>query len=94
MPHTAEDVDDLFFLYRRVANNTTLSIDARAGYLTAVVRMDRQISNSLDCQSDEVLVALFRERLATQDSQRATSHPPATKPPLSQTRQRTDPLPN
>ncbi|GEL75756.1 hypothetical protein [Myxococcus virescens] len=79
MPHTDEDVDDLFFLYRQVASNTALSIDARAGYLTAVVRMDRQISNSLDYQSDETLVALFRERLVAEDSQRAISRPAAEK---------------
>ncbi|ATB46289.1 hypothetical protein [Corallococcus macrosporus] len=81
MSFTAEDVDDLFFLYRQVACNTALSVDARAGYLTAVVRMDRQIANSLDCQPDETLVALFQERLVAEDGQRATSRPSAAKSP-------------
>ncbi|WP_228565523.1 hypothetical protein [Myxococcus sp. AB036A] len=79
MPHTDGDVDDLFSLYRSIAHDTDLSVDARAGYLTAVVRVDKRISKRLDCQPNETLVALFRERLAAEDSHRVTVHPLATQ---------------
>ncbi|CAM4543679.1 hypothetical protein MYXA107069_37490 [Myxococcus xanthus] len=79
IPHTTGDVDDLFSLYRRIVHDTAMSVDARAGYLTAVVRVDKRISRRLDSQPNETLVALFRERLAAEDSQRVTVHPLAAQ---------------
>ena len=77
MQHTPGDIEDLFYLYRRIVDDTAMSVDARAGYLTAVVRTDKRISSRLDSQPNETLVALFRERLAAEDSQRVSVHPPA-----------------
>ncbi|MCP3104240.1 hypothetical protein LZ198_35795 [Myxococcus sp. K15C18031901] len=74
MPHTPGDIEDLFFLHHRIVDDTAMSVDARAGYLTAVVRTDKRISSRLDGQPNEALVALFRERLAAEDSQRVTGH--------------------
>lgn len=71
-PHTTGDVDDLFFLYEKIVDDTSMSVDARAGYLTAAVRTDKRISRRLDSRPNESFVALFRERLATEDSQHVT----------------------
>jgi len=75
MQHTPGDIEDLFYLYRRIVDDTAMSVDARAGYLTAVVRTDKRISSRLDGQPNETLVAIFRERLAVEESQRITLHP-------------------
>jgi|GEM_PF-4078741 len=79
MPHTSGDIEDLFSLYRNIVHDTAMSVDARAGYLTAVVRVDARISRRLDRQPNQTLVALFRERLAAEDSQRGTVHPRAAE---------------
>ncbi|RJS13004.1 hypothetical protein DRW03_36310 [Corallococcus sp. H22C18031201] len=67
--HTTGDVDDLFFLYRKIVDDTSMSVDARAGYLTAAVRTDKRISRRLDSRPNDSLAALLRERLAAEDSE-------------------------
>ncbi|GEL75642.1 hypothetical protein [Myxococcus virescens] len=79
MSHQSEEMDALFRLHKHIACNTAMSIDARAGYLMAVVRVDPRISYVLDLETDSALLALMQERLAAEDSQRVTVHPVAAQ---------------